>query len=204
MTARNIPSMAALLLALTPMLMAGCDRLGGALGLTGNVGTVAPEPIGPERLRVTLSESGAQAVLGPVSRSGEVIVWQTLDGITLAFRGGMLTGTRGLGDDLMSADVSGDVAMLRGDGVTGYHPHIRSYLDGEDQIVFRSYQCHRVTQAQDTKPDGTNLRRIEMRCISPQDSFTNFYWLDGAGSVTRSRQWVSPQIGYMETESISR
>jgi len=204
MTARSVPSMVALLLALAPMLLSGCDRVGGALGLTGTVGATAPQLIGSERLRVTLPDRGAEAVLGPVSRIGDVTVWQTLDGITLAFRDGVLVGTRGLGDDLMSADVSGDVAMLRGFTGEGYHPHIRSYLDGEDQTVFRSYQCRRTAQGRETTSDGPATHRIEMRCASPQDSFTNVYWLDGAGAVTKSRQWVGPTTGYMETERVAR
>jgi hypothetical protein len=50
----------------------------------------------------------------------------------------------------------------------------------------------------------TALRRVTMRCVSPRDSFTNVYWLDSGGTVIRSRQWVGPQIGYMETQRVSR
>lgn len=204
MTAPHLPRLTAVMLVLATALIAGCDRVGGAMGLTGTVGATAPQLIGPERLRVTVPDRGAQAVLGPVSRTGGVTVWQTLDGITLALRDGALTGTRGLGDDLMSADVSGDLAMLRGTGPGGHHPHIRSYLDGENRTVFRSYQCRRAGTDRDSGPRGTALRRVAMRCVSPRDSFTNVYWLDGAGAVTRSRQWVGPRIGYMETQRVSR
>jgi len=204
MTAPHVRPLAAVMLILSTGLIAGCDRVSGAMGLTGTVGATAPQLIGPERLRVTVPDRGAQAVLGPVSRTGGVTVWQTLDGITLAFRDGALKGTRGLGDDLMSADVSGDLAMLRGTGPGGHHPHIRSYLDGENRTVFRSYQCRRTGTDRDSGHDETALRRVTMRCVSPHDSFTNVYWLDGAGAVIRSRQWVGPQIGYMETQRVSR
>jgi hypothetical protein len=204
MTLRTFRLGTLLALSLAAVLLAGCDRVGGALGLTGTVGAVPAHPIGPERLRVSLPKTGAQAVLGPVSKTGRTTVWQTLDGITLAFRDGVLTGTRGLGDDLMSADVSGDLAMLRGVGANEYHPHIRAYLDGEDQTVYRSYQCRRTAQGRETTRDAATARRIGMLCTSPRDSFTNVYWLNGAGDVTKSRQWVSPTIGYMETERVAR
>ena len=119
-------------------LVAGCDRVLNTLNLTGNVSGAAPQLIGSERLRVSLPETGAVAVLGPVSRSGNVTVWQTLDGITLSFQRGVLIATRGLGDDLMSADVEGALDLLRGRDDGGYYPHIRSYLDGEDRTVFHT------------------------------------------------------------------
>lgn len=204
MIARTFRTGAMLALSLAAMLMAGCDRVGGALGLTGTVGAVPAHPIGPERLRVSLPKTGAQAVLGPVSKTGATTVWQTLDGITLSFRDGVLVATRGLNGDLMSADVAGHLAILRSPEAKGYHPHIRSYLDGEDQTVFRSYQCRRVSPTGPAVGTGGGKRRIEIGCTSPLDSFTNVYWLTGAGAVTKSRQWISPSIGYMETERVAR
>ena len=201
------PAGLALALAMATLLPGGCDRAGETLELTGNVAAVAPQPVGPERLRVVLPETGARAGLAPVARNDSVTVWQTLDGITLSLRDGVLVATRGLGDDLMSADVSGDLAMLRGTGGNGYYPHIRSYLDGEDQTVFRGYQCRRTGRARTTlRIDGAAYaaQRIEVQCTSPRHAFTNVYWLGEAGSVLKSRQWISPAVEYMETERVMR
>jgi len=182
--------------AVVVLLTGGCERAGSALDITGQVSGVVPRPVGPERLRVTLPERNVQAVLGPVSRNGDVTVWQTLDGITLGLRRGLLTGTRGLGDDLMSSDVSNSLGMVHGSAGDGYYPHIRSYLDGEDRTVFRSFQCRRE--------EPHEARRIVETCVSPRRDFTNIYWLDGNGTVFKTRQWVSPAIGYMETERVLR
>ncbi|WP_372675383.1 YjbF family lipoprotein [Aquicoccus sp.] len=192
--------------------LGGCDRITPALGLTGKVEPVPLQPIATERLRVVLPKTGAEASLAPVSRRGDVTVWQTLDGITLSFRRGSLIATRGLGDDLMSADVDGRLEMLRNSrdpGEHGYYPHIRSYLDGEDRTVFRSYQCRRVAQTQagteaEAGITSGQLRRIEELCVSPVDRFTNVYWLDPGGTVIRSRQWISPMLEYMETTRVPR
>ncbi|HKL65436.1 MAG TPA: YjbF family lipoprotein [Roseovarius sp.] len=195
MNVRLRPGRAALLAGLALLLAAGCDRVSRTLNLTGTVAAVPPQPIGPARLRVRLPATGAQATLAPVARNGGVTVWQTLDGITLSFRDGVLIATRGLGDDLMSADVDGTLAMLRGSDRATQYPHIRSYLDGEDRTVFRSFQCRR-----EAGPD----RQITERCVSTDVGMTNIYWLDGAGEITRSRQWVSPAVDYMETERLPR
>jgi len=199
MNVRLRPGRAALAAGLVLLLAAGCDRLSRALDLTGTVAAVPPQPIGPARLRVTLPATGAQATLAPVARNGGVTVWQTLDGITLSFRSGVLVATRGLGDDLMSADPSGTLAMLRGPTGAAQYPHIRSYLDGEDRTVFRSFQCRREARS------GTGAaRQVVERCISTDVEVTNTYWLDAAGEIVRSRQWVSPTVDYMETERLPR
>lgn len=203
-TTRIATALAALMML---FLAGGCDNLGNRLGLTGKVAPVTPRPIGPERLRVSLPTTGARATLAPVARNHGTTVWQTLDGITLAFRQGVLTGTRGLGDDLMTSDVSNTLRMLRGAQGEGYYPHIRSYLDGEMKTVFQSYQCRRAGQKrQPVRLGGTThtVNRIEESCVSPDKSFTNIYWLDPKGAVIKSRQWVSPAVGYMETERVSR
>lgn len=204
MTARKTRPVTRLALALAALMLAGCEQVGDAMGLTGTVGAVRPQLIGPERIAVTLGDRGAQAILGPVSRMRDVTVWQTGDGITLGFRDGVLTGTRGLGDDLMSADVSGDLAMLRDGQAKGHYPHIRAYLDGEDQTVFRSYECRRTAQRVETDGATAAMRRVEVRCTSTKDSFTNVYVLDASGTVAGSRQWVSPVVGYMETQRVAR
>ncbi|MCA1777525.1 MAG: YjbF family lipoprotein [Loktanella sp.] len=185
----------------------GCDRIGPALDVTGKVEQVPPRPIAAERLRVVLPTTGADATLAPVSRRGDVTVWQTLDGITVTFRGGVLIATRGLGDDLMSSDVQNTLAMLRGSASSQYYPQIRSHLDGENQTRFRSYQCRRNDLSVQQTRIGTitrSLTRVTEHCVSPDNETTNTYWLDPTGTVLKSRQWVRPDIGYMETEYVRR
>lgn len=187
--------------------LGGCDRIGPALDVTGKVEQVPPRPIAAERLRVVLPKTGAEATLAPVSRRDDVTVWQTLDGITVTFRGGVLIATRGLGDDLMSSDVQNTLAMLRGTVSSQYYPQIRSYLDGENQTLFRSYQCRRSDLSVQQTRIGTitrSLTRVTEDCVSPDNETTNTYWLDPTGAVLKSRQWVRPDIGYMETEYVRR
>lgn len=187
--------------------LGGCHRVSDGLGLTGQVAAVAPQPIGPERLRVSLPSLATTATLAPVARRDDITVWQTLDGITLTLRGGLLIATRGLGNDLMSSDVTDNLAMLAGNTGNEYYPQIRSYLDGEDRTVFRASQCRRNGQQQvQTLVDGERrmLTRIEETCLSPNQRVTNSYWVDQSGVVLKSRQWIGPENEYMETEHVLR
>lgn len=188
---------------LAVLLLGGCERVTGALDLTGQVAAQAPQPVGPERLRVTLPQRGASATLAPVARNGDVTVWQTRDGITLSFRDGLLIGTRGLGDDLMSADVEGTRAMLRAPATDLYHLHVRTYLGGEDQTLYRRYHCRETGRADSDPGMAGETRRIEMTCAGPDGALTNIYWIDPSGGIVRSRQWISPAVGYMEAEPAS-
>ena len=201
------PAGLALALAIAMLLSSGCARVTETLELTGNVAAVPPQPIGAERLYVALPETGARATLAPVSRRDGVTVWQTLDGITLSLREGLLVATRGLGDDLMSADVSGQLSVLRMAGNDDYRPHIRSYLDGDDQTVFRGYQCRRISRVKTTlriEGSARAARRVEVQCTAPTRTFTNLYWIDATGAVLKSRQWISPTMQYMETQRVMR
>lgn len=197
MRARHISRRAAAFGAALMLLAAsGCSKAMDTLGMTGNVTIPAPQLISPERLRVSLPSRDAQAVLGPVSRNRDITAWQTLDGIGLSFKGGVLIETRGLGHDLMSSDAAGTLAMLRGQMGSDYYPQIRTYLDGEQRTAIRSFMCRRT---------ATNDRgRIDETCVSTDERVTNSYWLDSAGSVIRSRQWVGPTIEYMETQRVLR
>ena len=188
-------------------LVSGCDRVTRSAGLTGLVDQVTPAPISPDRLRVTLPEVDAQATLAPVAQRDTTTVWQTLDGITLTFHKGVLTATRGLGDDLMSSDATSTTTMFEGGLENTYYPVIRSYLDGEDQTYFRAYQCRKDLESEqkiDIDDKTIAARRLKEVCVSPTHSFSNIYWLDGAQSVLRSRQWVSHSVGDMVTERVMR
>lgn len=69
--------------------------------------------------------------------NGDVQTWKLADGVSLSFLDAVLFSSRGLGADLMSADVSGTRAMLAGDG-SARHIRLHSYLDGEYQPSFRA------------------------------------------------------------------
>lgn len=188
---------AAALMVLAGLGLGGCERAMSALDLGGNVGRLEPALIGPDRLAVTIPATGAVALLGPVAQNGDVTVWQTLDGITLSMQRDVLIGTRGLGQDLMSADAEGVLALLQAGADADPVPHFRTHLDGEDQTVFRSYYCFRDAE----QPDA-GLRRIEIRCTAPHNTFTNTFWLDASGVIMLSRQWISPTQQYMNVRHI--
>jgi len=122
-------------------------------------------------------------------RNRDVVTYFTPDGISMSYKSGVLVGTRGLGFDLMGADVGDVLQSLRSgrDGAVRLH----RYLDGEDQIVLRSLVC-----------DYTGSGRITETCYSDGLEIKNTYQMSG-GRITTSRQWIGPEQGYIRLEPAS-
>lgn len=164
------------------------------------------DALGQPTLLAELPELQVAATLAPSGRNGDVSTWASGDQASLSFEGGVLVATRGLGADVMSADVTGTLAMLRGES-EGYYTRLNSVLDGEYQTAFRAYQCRRVN----TRPEQITIfdrphstTRIEEACTTPGRTVTNIYWAGPDGFIWKSRQWVSAHAGYLWTERLVR
>ena len=107
-------------LLLAGAMLAGCGsiealRKGGPApdpraGLT----RAALEEAGQPVLYAALPKRNAASLLGLTGRNDTVLTWQTPDNISLSFDEGVLTATRGLGFDLMSAETAETRRMLAG------------------------------------------------------------------------------------------
>ena len=135
--------------------------------------------------------------------NGGVNTWVSDAGDSLTLRKGLVVATRGLGNDLMGADLAQVYpALVRGSGSA---TRIHDYLGGEDQIVRRSYQCQITTLRSDVIE--IIQRRYETRvvreaCTGEAGSFTNVYWIDAAGAIWQSRQWVSARVGAVDVQKL--
>jgi hypothetical protein len=151
----------------------------------------------------SLSLAGTMAVAG--ARDG-VTTWQTADNTALSFRDGVLVATRGLGNDLMSADVSGTLAALSGGPKTGYS-RAMTFVDGEDRTVFRAFTCE-MAPPQRASVAGIGIAfpavRHDETCYATGIRIDNSYWMGSDGRMRRAEQWVSPVIGLLSTELLTR
>ena len=74
------------------------------------------------------------------------------------------------------------------------------FLDGLDQIQQIVVQCQTVITGQDTltifeRTYQTSI--LEETCEGEGQEFKNTYWRDNTGVIWQSRQWISPQAGYL-------
>jgi len=178
-------------------LLAGCQpAIQRLMGVQPGTQVVVPaEALSGPQMRVQIQSRGANAVLSRVAVNRDVETWLAVDNISLSFRQGVLVASRGLGFDLMAADAQNTLDAFAGQGAEVYRRQMR-YLTGDNQSTFLTAGCSMVFVGPETV-GGQSLQRLEERCQARQNLFTNLFWLDGSGQIVQSRQWVSPQIGYL-------
>ena len=146
---------------------------------------------------VSAAQTGVAATLVPVRQVGSVRIWQARDGVQIITRDGFVTGTRGLGHDLMSADLGGLPAALAG-GPERYARQM-SYFEGDLQTVIIRYDCD-IRQIGTT--DQPTVVTIWHETCNGRDTFDSIYHRGADGTLWWSRQWVSRSFGALEIETI--
>jgi hypothetical protein len=136
-------------------------------------------------LLVTSQRVPVSSILTRFSVNGPVETYLTPDQISLSLRDGIVVSSRGLGNDLMSAEVTGVLDAIRAGEGSALRRH--RYLDGENQEVIDRFTCD-YSRPED--PAGTVIER----CRGSDQGFTNSYALDQDGRITLSNQWISPGL----------
>lgn len=160
----------------------------------------APAPL----LRARIETGGAVAFLGVIGEGRGVVTWASVDGLSITLRDGVVLATRGLGTDLMSAGVPTAAGLATGSRDQRRH----FYLFGGEVEQERAFDCalrdvgnERITVvelAYDTR------HRVET-CAGPGGlTFENHYWFDNRAIIRQSRQWISPDVGFLELQNLNR
>jgi hypothetical protein len=157
---------------------------------------------------VRADESGALATLPGEDASNGVKTWLSADGFSLTTREGQIVGTRGFGGDILVADLAHAIEQLNPFSEGGSYARSYSVLDAENKIITTSMICglEKIGEAQ-ISILGTEREtyRFTEICTSERISFTNLYWIDpNDGFIWQSRQWVSPSIGSLSIQILSR
>lgn len=198
------------------LVLAGCGgRIlpsgGGATGPGASLDRAALEAQGQPALYATLPALGTAALMRPSGRNGDVVTWRTPDRVSVSLHAGVVTATRGLGPDLMSAETTRARAALAeataGAPPGAGYPRIHGYLDGEHRVQFRSFFCQvrgRDRAVIEILGASREVIRITESCSDPDLAFTNTHWRGADGISWKSRQWVGPDLGYLHTERLVR
>lgn len=163
--------------------------------------TVASRVLGPDatpavkpadgapQIWLTLVSRGTKFPMTQIGRREGVTIYASKDGVQVFLRDGILIGTRGLGRDLMSAEAPSPAALRAGGA------HQRSYydLDGADTTIRHRFTCK-------VERDAAETNAIAEACAADIGTIRNQYWFNSAGSVSKSRQWVSQGVGYAAVE----
>ncbi len=166
---------------------------------------IARSPTSALLVVVEQSDRGLSVV--PIAANRGTVQWLDGSGGGLFTRDGVLVGTRGLGFDLMTADVAAlRAALPRGGGSDLLR--VNRHLDGTNQMIAERYLCDLVSEGGETLSfygRSFATTRLSERCM-PVDggpAFTNNFWVERDGTIRRSRVFVSPEIGSLRIDLIA-
>lgn len=160
---------------------------------------------GPLRL-VAFEKDGAVAGVQQIETNGAYRTFATADRRTVTFKHGVVTATRGLGNDLMSANVDGVLPLIRG-RKAGSATRIMRYLNGENATDVMQFNCTVTPGASGMVANGQVRARVQTvteQCQSDGQSFTASYQVTGKGEIVASRQWMSIGRGMADIKVLRR
>lgn len=159
----------------------------------------SPQEAAAEALRVNpapLVQAGFETlgrtqVMAMTGQNGALRTYMTPSEEALILRGGMLVGTRGLGNDLSVAE-PGTEALIRAGG-SGSGQRIMRYFSGDGLERPLQFSC--------TVGAGPNPGVTVENCEGHGTSFQNSYMVQG-GQIAVSRQWIGPALGYVTIQTL--
>ena len=156
-------------------------------------------------LETTVENNGLTAFMIPTAArtnagAGKVVVWKTGSGTeNIILRNGVLVGTKGIGNDLGSADARSTVRGLKSRGTTTGEKTL--YIRRDDNALEQiRLQCEMTNVGRESVTiversfATTHMREV---CSNATGRITNHFWVDNSGAVRKSRQWGGPNLGYL-------
>lgn len=134
---------------------------------------------------------GRTQVMAMTGQNGAMRTFMTPAEEALILRGGMLVGTRGLGNDLSVAE-PGTEGLIRA-GTAGTGTRIMRYFAGDGIERPLQFTC---TVGAGPAPGVT----VE-NCQGHGATFQNSYMVQG-GQIAVSRQWIGPALGYVTIQTL--
>lgn len=141
------------------------------------------------------------------ARRDGVESWLSPDDVAILLEDGFVLGTRGLGDEMMTAEVSASRALVMA-GQGGQVERFHAMLTGDNQIETRSFVCDitaRGPREVDTGTGNQPALLMEETCHNPEIDFVNLYWVGASGrEILQSRQWVGGFTKYLALRKVTR
>ena len=150
---------------------------------------------------IQLPSVKGQSVLRVIETNGPYSTWAawgTSDRRTVTTKNGIITATRSIPPDLMSADVDGVLSLVsrREEGTVLY---TQRYLDGNHQEIEAKTSCV-VSRGYEKFVEYGHISQPALQmfssCVAQNRQFVDLYLVSNSGRILQSRQWVGPKLGF--------
>ncbi|WP_417523413.1 YjbF family lipoprotein [Marinovum sp.] len=138
---------------------------------------------------IELPQIGSNALIAKIGENGPVETFATASRQTVSTQNGLVRGTRGLGGDLMSADL-GSLPHLVANRRSGTTQRELRFLNGEDITVRYRFTCEVQVEGPSSVIKGTTTLLETCQENGTWFRFKNKYHVDGRGRVAGSEQWL--------------
>ncbi len=155
---------------------------------------------------VTIESRQGQALVLEIERNGPYQTFATSGRQVFILSNGVVTGTRGIGGDLMSSESDGLIALLRA-RKAGSTPYAMRFLTGEDVTETLSYTCDVFSDGTEALEQGrirATTTRMIANCTGTTKPFTDTFLVDDSGYVLSSRQWLGDFTGYVRAQTLRK
>lgn len=153
---------------------------------------------------VSLESTGLTQVMAMTGDNSGMRTYMTPNKQAVITRGGMLTGTKGLGNDLSVAEVDQTAALIRARRA-GQAQRINRYIGGDGVERPLPMNCAiAVGGGKNFSFAGSNssATQVTETCEGGGVSVQNSYLVTSSGQIPVSRQWISPVLGYATIQTI--
>ena len=153
---------------------------------------------------VGLESAGSTQVMAMTGENGGMRTYMTPNEQALILRGGMLSGTKGLGNDLSVAEADGTAALIRARR-PGQATRTNRYIGGDGVERPLPMNCSvAVGDGKGFSFAGTawNATQVVETCQGGGVEVQNSYLVTASGQIPVSRQWIGPALGYVTIQTI--
>lgn len=173
--------------------------------------TLSPEMVGRALagstgplVLIEIEKRKASTLLLQIEENGPYRVFGTAQRQTVTFKDGMITSTRGLGDDLMSSDADALLALVTNQK-EGVAPYTMRFLTGEDRTKTIALTCT-VSKGEEVPVTAglinTTATLMKANCANGEGSVQNVFAVGKDGYVLSTRQWLGTLAGYANTQAL--
>jgi len=159
------------------------------------------------RMQVSFPETELAGVTLLEGTRDGIETWLSADGGTLTMQRGMLLGSRGFGQGLLTSDVSQSSVIVFSEHAGTAH-RFHTYLNGNNETEIRTYICQIENRGPRTATIGgiaIDARLMAEDCQNLDQQFLNLYWVTSSSDrIVQSRQWLGDFIGVVNTRMIPR
>lgn len=164
-----------------------------------DINTILKRTAPQSLIQVASKTRGSSALMLEIESDGGYRTYSTASKQTFTLRNGLVTATRGMGDDLMASVNEDSLALIRARRA-GSGQRVMEYLNGAGDTIRLQFTCETyVTGSGRVNRGAVNASTTELteNCVAGPNKFTNVYQVDGTGMILESQQWIGQSAGYV-------